>query len=129
MGAYDRSAEAVGNIVAFDHLNVAVPDQRLLFRETDEPLPLHDGHPIAISVADFSGPHRFLEQRGLVTEESDAHQYRFAALVDLQSGDRLYELQHGVRSLRHPLWGRALVNRDPEQSNRGYRRGRDAWGA
>lgn len=112
------------------HASVTVgPDQWLLFRETDAPLPPYDGHHVAIYVADFSGPHRFLERRGLVTEESDAHQYRFEALVDPRSGERLHELQHEVRSLKHPLWGRALVNRNPEQSNRGYRRGGDAWGA
>jgi catechol 2,3-dioxygenase-like lactoylglutathione lyase family enzyme len=106
----------------------AGPDQWLAFHETARPLAPYDGHHIALYVADFSGPHRYLARRGLITEESDAHQYRFEALVDPRSGERLYELQHEVRSLRHPLWGRALVNRNPGQSARAYRRGRDAWG-
>jgi hypothetical protein len=32
-----------------------------------------------------------------------------------------------VRSLRHPLYGRPLVNRNPAQTNRGYLPGRDAF--
>jgi hypothetical protein len=34
-------------------------------------------------------------------------------------------LEHEIRSLRHPLYARPLVNRNPEQSNRDYRSGRD----
>jgi hypothetical protein len=32
-----------------------------------------------------------------------------------------------VRSLRHPMYYRPFVNRDPIQSQRGYRRGWDAY--
>ena len=54
----------------------------LLFRETDRPLPAYDGHHLQISVADFSGGHRRLLERGLVSEESNASQYRFQDIVD-----------------------------------------------
>jgi hypothetical protein len=101
-------------------------DQTLIFRETDA-VPPYDGHHIAIYVADFSGPHRFLDERQLVTEESDAHQYRFRMLADPESGAPLFEIEHEVRSLKHPMWGRAFINRNPEQTQRGYRRGRDAF--
>lgn len=101
-------------------------DQSLIFRETDA-VPAYDGHHIAIYVADFSGPHRFLDERRLVSEESDAHQYRFRTLADPDSGAPLFEIEHEVRSLKHPMWGRAFINRNPEQTQRGYRRGRDAF--
>jgi hypothetical protein len=101
--------------------------QRLRFRETTRPLPAYDGHHIQVYIADFSGPHRRLLERGLVTEESDNYQYRFKDIVDLESGKVLFTIEHEVRSMTHPLYGRPLVNRNPAQSNRGYVRGHDAF--
>ena len=85
--------------------------ESLVFRETTRPLAAYDGHHIQITVADFSGVHRRLLERGLVTEESDASQYRFQDIVDLDTGKVLATLEHEVRSMRHPLYGRQLVNR------------------
>ena len=79
------------------------------------------------SIADFSGPHRLLRERGLVTEESSEHQYRFRDIVDPASAKCLFTLEHEVRSLTHPLYARPLVNRNPAQSNRDYVRGHDAF--
>jgi hypothetical protein len=101
--------------------------QRLRFRETTRPLPEYDGHHIQVYLSDFSGPHRRLLERGLVTEESDEYQYRFRDIVDPGSGKPLFTIEHEVRSLTHPLYARPLVNRNPEQSNRGYVRGHDAF--
>jgi len=101
--------------------------QRLRFRETARPLPDYDGHHVQIYVVDFSGPHRRLLERGLITEESSEHQYRFRDLVDLESGGALFTIEHEVRSLTHPLYARPLVNRDPAQTNRDYVRGHDAF--
>src|SRR4029077_970079 len=56
----------------------------------------------------------------LVTEESDQHQYRFENIVDMDDGRVLFTVEHEVRSMRHPLYARPLVNRNPEQSNRLY---------
>ena len=102
-------------------------DQVLRFRETDKPLPDYDGHHIAIYVADFSGPHKFLKRNKLVTQESDDHQYRFQAIVDPKTGKLLCEIEHEVRSLYHPMYGRALVNRNSAQNIFAYARGRDAF--
>jgi len=101
--------------------------QRLRFRETARPLPEYDGHHVQIYVTDFSGPHRRLLERGLITEESDEYQYRFRDLVDPADGRKLFTIEHEVRSLTHPLYARPLVNRNPEQSNRNYVRGHDAF--
>ena len=110
------------------HARAAVgPKQDLIFRETDRPLPDYDGHHIQVYVADFSGPHRRLLERGLVTEESDQHQYRFKDIVDPRNGKHLFTVEHEIRSMQHPLYARPLVNRDPAQTNRDYAQGRDAW--
>jgi hypothetical protein len=102
-------------------------DQELVFRETDADAPPYDGHHIQIYIADFSGPYERLKAHGLIMEESDAHQYRFKDIVDLDSGKNLFVIEHEVRSMRHPLYARPLVNRNPEQTNIGYLPGRDAW--
>jgi hypothetical protein len=103
--------------------------QDLLFRETTAAIPAYDGHHIAIYIANFSGPHMFLKQRNLITQESDAHQYRFQAIVDPDTGQTLCEIEHEVRSLYHPMWGRDLVNRNSTQNIFSYARGRDAFAA
>jgi len=104
-------------------------DQHLIFSETDQPIEAYDGHHIAVYVADFSGPYKWLLERGLVTEESDAWQYRFEAICDPLSQQPLFEIQHEVRSLGHPMYPRhmSLVNRNPRQSQGGYAPGRDAY--
>ncbi len=78
-------------------------DQKLRFRETDAPLPPYDNHHIQIYLADFSGPHRRLEERGLVSQESNQWQYRFLDIVDPADGRALFRIEHEVRSLTHPL--------------------------
>lgn len=100
--------------------------QELVFRETDRPGE-YDGHHIAIYIANFSGPHRFLAERGLITEESDPYQYRFEQIVDPDTGQPLFVVEHEVRSLTHPMYARPLVNRNPSQRQRTYVRGRDAF--
>jgi hypothetical protein len=92
---------------------VVGPGEQLLFRETPSALPPYDGHHIQISVADFSGVHQNLLERGLITEESNRSQYRFQDITDAASGAVLATLEHEVRSLRHPQHARALVNSGP----------------
>jgi hypothetical protein len=101
--------------------------QHLRFRENDRPLPAYDGHHVQVYVADFSGPHRRLAERGLVTEESSEHQYRFRDIVEPADGRALFTLEHEVRSLTHPLYARPLINRNPAQTNLDYVRGHDAF--
>ena len=97
--------------------------EALVFRETDQILPDYDGHHIQISVADFSGVHRRLLERGLITEESSQSQYRFQDIVDPDSGLVMTSLEHEVRSMRHPMYARRLVNRDPAITNNIYSTG------
>ena len=108
------------------HARVAVGmGQHLIFRETTATAPAFDGHHVAIYLADFSGPYKRLLERGLITEESDQHQYRFQNIVDLDAGRVLFTIEHEVRSMRHPMYARPLVNRNPEQTNRAFAPGHE----
>jgi hypothetical protein len=100
--------------------------ESLVFREREQPLPAYDGHHIQIAVADFSGVHRRLMARGLITEESNPSQYRFQDIVDLDSGSVLVTLEHEVRSMRHPMYARRLVNRDPTVTTGSYADGHES---
>ncbi|MEK7783345.1 MAG: hypothetical protein AAB279_05395, partial [Candidatus Binatota bacterium] len=86
----------------------------------------YDGHHIAVYVANFSAPYGFLKSRNLIMEDVRNHQFRFKDVVDPNNDMRVFEIEHEVRSLRHPMYHRQLVNRNPEQTQRNYRRGRDA---
>jgi hypothetical protein len=102
--------------------------QTLVFRETDAAVPPYDGHHIAIYIADFSGPHAWLREHGLVTEESNDYQYRFTDIVDPRAPqDVLFRIEHEVRSATHPMFLRPLVNRNPAQRQPTYQRGRDEF--
>ena len=100
--------------------------QTLIFHESNEPTPPYDGHHIAIYVSNFSRPYKYLQERGLITEEARNHQFRFKQLIDPDGEQPVFCVEHEVRSLHHPMFGRAMVNRDPNESARRYRRGRDA---
>ena len=99
--------------------------QYFYFRETDAPQPDFDGHHVQVYVTDFSGPHRKLLDLGLVTEESDAYQYRFKDIIDLDTREVLFTIEHETRALTHPMFGRPLINRNPAQTNRDYKPGHD----
>ena len=101
--------------------------QELRFRETDAKPQPYDGHHIQVYVANFSGPHRKLLERGLITEESNQHQYRFEKIVDPDTGKELFTIEHEVRSMTNPLYARPLINRNPAQTNRNYSPGRDPY--
>ncbi len=101
--------------------------QALVFRETTEPQPAYDGHHIAIYIADFSGPHRRLLERGLITRETGEYEWRLQSIVDPDDGRLLFEIEHEVRSLTNPLYLRPLVNRNAAQRQRTYQRGRDPF--
>jgi hypothetical protein len=79
-----------------------------------------------LPAADFSGPHRRLAAKGLIVQESDQHQYLFQDIVDPDGGRVLFTVEHEVRSMKHPLYLRPLVNRNPSQSIMRYAPGEDA---
>ncbi len=95
-------------------------ESRVIYRETDAPLPEYDGHHIQITLTDFSGPHKKLLERGLISEESDQHQYRFLDIVDVDTNKPLFRIEHETRSMRHPMFNRVFVNRNPDINNRNF---------
>ena len=101
--------------------------QELIFREVDAQIAPYDGHHIAVYITNFSGPHAQLKERGLITQESNEHQYRFQDIVDPDTGQLLYSLEHEVRSFTHPMYTRQMVNRNAAQRQMTYQRGRDAF--
>ncbi|HEY4801294.1 MAG TPA: glyoxalase/bleomycin resistance/dioxygenase family protein [Paraburkholderia sp.] len=142
---FDVQAGSAGSIAAFYREVFAAPadvqdnndlqqavvavgtHQQLIFAETRAAIPEYDGHHIQVYVANFSEPYARLAERGLTYGE-EPHQYRFADIADPVSGAHCFKLEHEVRSLRHPLYARPLVNRNPDQSNRDYRWGGDMRG-
>ena len=103
----------------------AGPRQRMEFCETDAAPASFDGHHIAVYVADFSGPYAQLREKGFVSREDNDHQYRFEVLANMETGAELFRVEHEVRSLHHPLFARAHVNRNPSQTNNSYTPGHD----
>jgi hypothetical protein len=101
----------------------------LVYIETADPIPAYDGNHVQISLADFSGPYRRLLARGLISQEDGAHQYRFQQIIDpaLDDGAPLFRIEHEVRSMRHPMYARPLVNRDPRINNVTYAPGREVF--
>ncbi|MGQ0545296.1 MAG: hypothetical protein ACT4P3_08195 [Betaproteobacteria bacterium] len=102
-------------------------NQKLFFSETSNPVPEYDGHHIQVYIADFARPYEWLKARGLVSMEADANEWRFQWIVDPQDARRLFQIEHEVRSMKHPLFNRPLVNRNHAISNTGYVPGHDAF--
>ena len=100
--------------------------EELRYVETTAEQRPYDGNHIQVTLADFSGPYRRLLERGLISEESDESQYRFLDIVDPSDGRALLRIEHEVRSMRHPMFARSLVNRNPDITNLNYVPGAEA---
>jgi hypothetical protein len=101
--------------------------QHLYFTETPKPLPEYDHHHFQVYIADFSSPYRWLLERGLITLETDAHEWRLQWIVDPQDGRKLFQIEHEVRSMKHPLFNRPFVNRNVHVTNTAYVPNGDAF--
>jgi hypothetical protein len=102
-------------------------NQKLFFSETKETLPEYDGHHIQMYIADFSGPYEWLKARALINMETDQHEWRFQWITDPRDNRKLFQIEHEVRSMKHPLFARPLVNRNPNITNMTYVPGYDAF--
>lgn len=103
--------------------------QTFVFRETTAPEVPYDGHHVQVYLANFSGPYNKLRARNLISQESHRYQYRFVDIVDLDSGEVLFQIDHEVRSMTHPMYGRHLINRDTSSTQGNFHPGREqfAW--
>jgi hypothetical protein len=102
-------------------------NQMLFFTEKNETPPAYDGHHIQVYIADFASGYAWLKERGLISMETDPHEWRFQWITDPQDGRKLFQIEHEVRSMKHPLFGRPLVNRNPTLTNRAYVPGYDGF--
>jgi hypothetical protein len=102
-------------------------NQKLHFTESAQPLPEYDNHHIQVYIADFGSPYRWLKERGLITMETDANEWRFQWIVDPKDGRKLFQIEHEVRSMKHHLFNRPLVNRNHGVTNMTYVHGADAF--
>ena len=99
--------------------------QTMIFAECAAPLAPCLDHHVQIYLADFSGPYKRLQAMGLRVDESSQWQYRFISIPDMASGVEVFPLDHEVRSMTHPMFGRRLMNRNAAQSIFNYRGGQD----
>jgi hypothetical protein len=103
-------------------------NQKLFFTETDAPQREYDNHHIQVYIADFSGPYKWLLDRGLVHMEADESEWRFRWIVDPRAPEKkLFQIEHEVRSTKHRLYGRPLVNRNQAVTNMNYLHGQDSF--
>jgi hypothetical protein len=101
--------------------------QSLYFSEKAGPQAEYDGHHFAMYIADFSRPYKWLLERDLISMEMDAHEWRLQWITDPDSLKPLFQIEHEVRSLKHPLYARPLVNRNHATTNTGYVKGMDPF--
>ncbi len=102
-------------------------NQRLIFTETAQPLPEYDNHHIQIYIADFASPYHWLKERGLINMEADAEEWRFQWITDPRDASKLFQIEHEVRSMKHRLFARPLVNRNHGLTNLNFVPGSDAF--
>jgi hypothetical protein len=99
--------------------------QYFYFRETDKPEAPYEGDHVQIYLVNFSRPYRKLLDLGLITIEDNEYQYRFKDIIDLDTKEVLFTIEHETRSQTNPMYGRLLINRNPAATNMDYKPGHD----
>jgi hypothetical protein len=128
VGYYNEVMRAPARLEKKDRAVVSVGRaQRLMFTETSAPQPEYDNHHVQIYIADFGTPYHWLKERDLISMETDANEWRFQWIVDPKDGRKLFQIEHEVRSMKHRLFGRPLVNRNHGISNMTYEANSDAF--
>jgi hypothetical protein len=102
-------------------------DQKLHFTETSAALPEYDNHHIQVYIADFASPYHWLKERDLINMETDAEEWRFQWITDPKDGRKLFQIEHEVRSMKHRLFARPLVNRNHAVTNLNFVPGADSF--
>ena len=109
-------------IIGFGKITAqGLADQALLFRETNESIPPYDGHHVAMYVGqsseDFEQAYKNAELAGVVwinprfSDKVDTlegakkeNQFRLKDIVDMDTGKKIFELEHEIRSVAHESW-------------------------
>jgi len=71
---------------------------------------------LQIDVADFSGPPPAQGAGPHHLRRAISTSTVFKDIVDVDTKQVLFTLEHEVRSMQHPMYARPLVNRDPAQT-------------
>jgi len=101
-------------------------NQYFYFRETDKPEAPYDRHHVQIYLTNFSRPYKKLLELGLITVETNDYEYRFKDVIDLDTREVLFTVEHETRSATNPMYARPLVNRNPAATNMDYKPGHDS---
>ena len=78
-------------------------EQYLYFNEVDGAIAAYDGHHIQLYIVKFSGPHRNLNDAASFPRKAISTGTAQEKIVDPDSGELAYELEHEIRSVTHPL--------------------------
>ena len=117
LGALSSTYESLlGTEVLRRERSVQVPtgaSQSLSFVASDSTSPPYDGHHIAIYIDNHAEARQRVIDAGLLSAEREPHEFRFIEFREAQTGQVVWELEHEVRSIEHPMFGRPLVNRNP----------------
>jgi len=108
-------AEVAGHKGAREATVNVGPHQAFRFaeRKRAEAAPAHNNH-VAVYLSRYWETYDALGERGLIMEpHSSREQFRFADIVDVDSGAPLFRIEHEMRSLYHPDFRKPLVNRIP----------------
>ena len=116
----DTSRVAVVGVGSIDP-DTGRSDQSLIFRETHKPLPPYDGHHIALYAGDsfevfanvlsnamdagvvWVNP-RFADKVVDLDTARRWNQFRFRDVLDLESGETIFRVEHEIRSMLHSGW-------------------------
>jgi hypothetical protein len=121
MCAEDAEGAKIAIIAIGSVDNNGKADQSLLFRESSEEVPPYDGHHVAMyigeSALDFEQAFKNAKLSGIVwvnprfsDEASDLEgarkwkQFRFKDIIDMETGEKIMELEHEMRSIEHEAW-------------------------
>ena len=118
MGAVSKYANGEARVSCGHH-------QTMIFAECDAPKPACLDHHVQFYLADFSGPYDRMKAMGLRIKESSQWQYQILSIPDMASGAEVFPLDHEIRSMTHPMFGRQLINRNPAQAIFSYAAGQD----
>ena len=99
------------------------PSQRLRFIVGNESPAAYDGHHIAIYIENYGEARQRAVDAGVLSAEREPHEFRFIEFRDARTGEAAWALEHEVRSTKHPMFGRDLVNRNPANTLFHYQRG------
>jgi hypothetical protein len=91
-------------------VNVGVNQHFHFIEKRDLTLPQHPNH-VAVYLTRYQAVYAELKRRDLLMEPDKNEQFRFARMIDPDSGAELFAFEHEMRSLHHPDFMKPLVNR------------------